>query len=595
VSIVELSRVHLIGPATSKAAVLEEIQRAGFLHVVSLTPPADHEARGSSAEASAALRYLQTAPILRQPVHREDIDPLEIERRALDIKAKEADLADERDYLEAKARALEPWGDFAFPELGSLGRGEHGPIRLWFYEIPTFRLPLLRERDLAWEVVARVAGTAYVVVLSDVEPADMPVPRAHTGAVSLSEVRARLARVHEELEDLTFQRAELTKYRESFAAHLDELLDRFDRSEVATKTWDDGPLFVLSGWMPDRAESELDAIAGRHHLAVTRRPPALDDNPPTLLFNRGLARAGQSLVTFYITPSYFEWDPSAVVLASFSIFFAMIVSDGGYSVLLLATLSAFWKPAGRALGTPLRNAFAVMMIPSIAWGVAVGSYFGWTPPEASILGRLNVLSIEDYDTMMKVSVSVGAFHVVIANLFRAARVPGSGALGAAGWCVAVATGLVLWLVQPYPDAAGTVRAAAPWLFGLSGVMILFFTSTSRSPKDRFLEGARALTNVTAVFGDVLSYLRLFALGLASTSLGLAFNDLAGQASGTEGVGMLFAAVILLIGHSINLGLAIMSGFVHGLRLNFIEFLRWGTTREGRPFRVFAMRRRTQTD
>lgn len=590
-SIARLVRATVVGPSSAREEVLADLQRAGILHVVSLVPPVDREGPALSSEATTALRYLQTAPIQRAPVHRPAIDLLEVQRRALELKSREADLDDERDYLEAKAKALAPWGDFELPELGALGRGPNGPIRMWFYEIPTYRLPQLEGRDLAWEIVAREPGVAYVVVLSDREPDDMPAPRSRTGSRSLSSVRERLRAVDEELEELVFQRAELTKYRLRFEEHLDDLLDGFAREEVGRMTYDDGPLFALSGWIPERSRDALAQVAAHHRLAFTHRPPRAGELPPTLLENRGLARAGQSLVTFYTTPNYFEWDPSPVVLLSFAVFFAMIMSDAGYALLLLAGLALFWGPAGRALGGPLRGLFALMLGLSVGWGVAVGSYFGVTPPATSTLGALRVLRLDDYDMMMRVTITVGAGHVILANILRAWFVPASGVLGAIGWCVAISTGLLWWLGQSEPAVSSWIGAASSWLFGGSAALILLFSSTSRALGPRLLTGARALTNVTAAFGDVLSYLRLFALGLASTSLGLAFNDLAQDAAQTEGVGLLLSVVVLLVGHGINIGLAIMSGFVHGLRLNFIEFFRWGTTAEGRPFRAFALRQR----
>ena len=105
---------------------------------------------------------------------------------------------------------------------------------------------------------------------------------------------------------------------------------------------------------------------------------------------------------------------------------------------------------------------------------------------------------------------------------------------------------------------------------------------------RLFDGLSSLTNITKMFGDVLSYLRLFALGLASASLAVTFNQLAGQVhDAVPGLGLLLSLLVLLLGHGINLGLGIVSGFVHGLRLNFIEFFNWGIEEEGPPFRAFA--------
>ena len=106
-------------------------------------------------------------------------------------------------------------------------------------------------------------------------------------------------------------------------------------------------------------------------------------------------------------------------------------------------------------------------------------------------------------------------------------------------------------------------------------------------------GFMGLTRVTSAFGDILSYLRLFALGLASASLAIAFNDLAQTArEGLGGFGILVALVVLVVGHTLNFVLAIVSGFVHGLRLNLIEFFNWSVTEEGRPFEAFSRNENT---
>jgi V/A-type H+-transporting ATPase subunit I len=125
------------------------------------------------------------------------------------------------------------------------------------------------------------------------------------------------------------------------------------------------------------------------------------------------------------------------------------------------------------------------------------------------------------------------------------------------------------------------------------VVVMLFASARRvnslkSALFRLLEGLQSLTNITKVFGDVLSYMRLFALGLASASLAITFNQLAVQIQeAVPGLGLLLSLLVLVLGHVINLALGVISGFVHGLRLNFIEFFSWGISEEGYPFRVFA--------
>ncbi len=129
--------------------------------------------------------------------------------------------------------------------------------------------------------------------------------------------------------------------------------------------------------------------------------------------------------------------------------------------------------------------------------------------------------------------------------------------------------------------------------GLGGILVLAFSSErpfSLTPKalfGRLADGLKATTSLSKAFGDVLSYLRLFALGLASVKLAEAFNDLAGRSFASRGAWILLGLLVLIVGHGINFAMGIMSGVVHGLRLNAIEFFNWSLPEEGDQFRVFA--------
>jgi len=227
---------------------------------------------------------------------------------------------------------------------------------------------------------------------------------------------------------------------------------------------------------------------------------------------------------------------------------------------------------------------------ALLYGVLAGSYFGIAPPAASPLARLNLLNLNDYDAMMKVSLVVGSLHLLLANGIVAIRGPGVAARAKPiGWMAVILAGLVAYL------GVGTAWAANVGVgLGAGGLLTILLLSSERPfahPADvilRLVDGLGSLTNISKLFGDVMSYLRLFALGLASASLAVTFNQLSAQIyhSGAP-LGLPIAILILLLGHSINLLLAIISGFVHGLRLNFIEFFNWSLSEEGYPFQPFV--------
>jgi V/A-type H+-transporting ATPase subunit I len=183
---------------------------------------------------------------------------------------------------------------------------------------------------------------------------------------------------------------------------------------------------------------------------------------------------------------------------------------------------------------------------------------------------------------MQLSISIGALHLILANLMMAwVRRRTTQAVAALGWALVVAAALWGWL-QGF--------TAGHWiLLALGLLLVLLFSSAQPGVGGKqLLDGLLALTAVTKLFGDVLSYLRLFALGLASASLAMTFNQLAVDvAAALPVIGLLFKVLILLVGHMLNFVLTVVSGVIHGLRLNLIEFYNWSLADEGYPFQPFA--------
>jgi len=281
-----------------------------------------------------------------------------------------------------------------------------------------------------------------------------------------------------------------------------------------------------------------------------------------------------------------------VLFFSFSLFFAMIMSDAGYGLVLMGLLLAYWKRLGRSMkGRSYRTLGAAVLGSAIVYGVIVGSYFGLTPPDDSVLGTLHILDINNYPVMMEISIIIGVLHLVLANgLVAWQNRHRTTAIANLGWIAGLCGGLLM----AFAEAASKLSTLGAALLTGGLVAVFLFTSERpivKRPGDylwRILDGFKALTGVMGMFGDVLSYMRLFALGLASASLALTFNDLATQIrDALPGLGLLLALLLLLLGHVINLGLAVMSGVVHGLRLNFIEFYKWGIPGEGKAFQKFA--------
>lgn len=579
-SLVPLRHVTLIGLLAEKPAILGVLQTLGCCELIRDDANASAlrgETGGASPQARRALAFLLDSPWQRRrrSAARGGFDAAKLQARALELEQRLRTLRDERDLLGVKARNLAPWGSFEFPPLEQLA-GQ----RLWFYQVPHYKRRAIPS-ELVHELVHADERFAYVVVIAPDEPTTMPVPRTHTGAVSRAKLLDRLDAIEAEIDEIQAERAVLTRDADLLAESLARLDDEAERRAAERLGHDDAPIFALAAWVPAARVDELRAALAEFTPVLRVREPGPADNPPTLLHASAALSGAQALVTFYTTPGYFTWDPAVVVLLAFAAMFAMIVADAGYGLLFALACVPLW----RGMDKGVRVVVGSVVAATIAYGVVVGCYFGVEPAPSSMLGRLRALDAAEPRAMMAISVVIGVVHLVVANGANALRLRSCASLAPIGWILVLLGGLLAGAsVTGYLPGATTV--------GLSGValglvLVAGFSATRVGPAARVRAGLMALTKLTAAFGDMLSYLRLFALGLASGALAAAFNDLAAQSrDALGGVGIAVAGVVLLVGHALNLVLALISGAVHGLRLNYIEFFGWGLPEEGRPFRAF---------
>jgi V/A-type H+-transporting ATPase subunit I len=230
----------------------------------------------------------------------------------------------------------------------------------------------------------------------------------------------------------------------------------------------------------------------------------------------------------------------------------------------------------------------------MCWGALVGSYFGTIPSGHDVFSifaqKVKKIDATNMEEMMKISIYIGIFHICLANIMVAWKYKNSlYSLSKIGWALISLSGIIFipYIMLGEKKSAHKEEIALYMLIiGLS--LIFLFTSKSKNFFKRGFDGLLGLTKISSIFGDILSYLRIFALGLASASLGMTFNQLSTQVVETFPIiGYVMAFIILLVGHSINFGLGIISGVVHGLRLNVIEFFNWSISDEGYPFNAFS--------
>jgi V/A-type H+/Na+-transporting ATPase subunit I len=593
VSIVAMQRVSLCGLLREKSEALAGLQALGVMHLVPLRAPEplapeDPEKR---RRAELAFRHVMDSPRQLRPYRfGTEFDAERVIEEVMANRRKLRALSDRRDALAAQIGVLAHWGDFTLPPPEDLG-GQ----RVWLYPLPVKDRHLLDKLDLPWAIVGRHPTVLHVAVICPEQPAPerLPVAPLSAGEVSLGRLRDEFHDTEIALEQAEMERASLTHWRLLLGADLAAMQDRDELRTVAEQTRDEEAIFAVQGWAPVDAVPAIEAFATGRGLAVLAEAPRRDETPPTLLrHDSDRAASGGDLTNFYASPGYRSWDPSMVVFGSFAIFFAMIVADAGYAVLFALGTAFFWRRMGAsASGRRARTLLTVLCATSFAYGVAAGSYFGFAPPPGTLLGALHVIDVADFEKMMRVSVLIGVLHIGLALGMVAWLNRGTGkAISSVGWLVVMAAGLALWLGGEDARSLGFGLLGAGFVAVFAGSATMREVSSAKDWLLRFTDGLMGLTGLTKLFGDLLSYLRLFALGLASASLAGTFNQLAADIhAASPGLGLLFAGIVLLFGHSINILIGIMSGVVHGLRLNYIEFFGWGLTEEGYPFRAFAKR------
>ncbi len=587
-SIAAMKKVALIGAARDKGRALEELQDLGCMHLVALAPEetAPDELYSSAAKrVREALRHLLDAKLKRHQVdYEDDFSILTVTDQALDNRRRKREVQESIDALQDRIQQVAPWGNFELPLLEDIEN-----YRLWFYVVPHYQLRRITT-DRPWQIVHRDSRHSYVVVLSkDLPPAaSIPVTRSRLGARSLAELRRALSHAETEMEDVRAERWALTRFITLMIRNLARAEDSAALVNASQGALDAGEIFAVSGWVPETEMDRVLAFAETVGLACTFTDPGPDDDPPVLLDNPASMQPGEDLVTFYQIPGYGDWDPSPVIYISFALFFGMIVADAAYGVVIGLMTAFFWKRMARTVALKrTRKLLTLIAAASVTYGVLVGSYFGVTPPSESSLGRLHLLDIYDFDSMMRLSLGVGVVHLIIANAVTAwGRRRSWTALAPVGWMLVIGGGFAAYLGAVEPGITAGI-------IGL--VLVLLFTSARpiRKATDvlrRFVDGVLALTNVTQAFGDILSYLRLFALGLASASLAVTFNQLGADIMGAgRGIALLAGLLVLTLGHGLNFILGIVSGVVHGLRLNVIELYNWSVFGEGTPFQAFEKR------
>ncbi len=372
------------------------------------------------------------------------------------------------------------------------------------------------------------------------------------------------------------------------------LTDICDFAAAADSMKAHGAVVWITGWIPEEQVVLLRETAEDQAWGLLVRNPAEGEAVPTLLRPPRLLKPMLSLFrALGIAPAYNESDVSLPFFCFFSVFFAMLVGDGGYGALIILFLLRAWKKYPRAPRSPFILLF-VFSVATIVWGALCNTWFGFHPQllDNAVSRWLSAPGGKGDSNMMLICFTLGVAHLSIARLWNACQLfPDRKFLAQLGWLG------VVWFMYFLAGSIVGVLTLPPFMkivFGVSVLLIALFMLKKEELKTNGADLGMLPLNIISCLGDIISYVRLFAVGLAGVKVAENFNEMATGLDLPMVVKLPCVILILLIGHALNFAMAGLSVLVHAVRLNTLEFSNHkGITWAGFAFKPFRRQAETQ--
>lgn len=570
---------------------LSKIQDLGVIDITRSVKPVDEKSEALLSEADTvkkALTVLNSCDAEPEKGFRFDGNPVEA---ALKAQADVEELKNELSSAKKELSARKPWGQFSTEAIGRL---EAQGLKIRFYSCQK------KKFDPAWteiqplQVVSETDTTVFFVTVAPVsEEYSFPIEPMAAPEGSVNEMELTI-------KDLEMKLSERKKLLGNLKGCLGELRQRYNEklgaldlylAESATEMAADSHLAVVTGFAPTEDDKRLCDAFDALGIYYIHEPATKEDNPPIKLHNNWFAKNFEVLTGMYGMPVYDEFDPTPVLGPFFMLFFAMCMGDAGYGiVLMLIALFMKLKMQGTSLGKMYR---LIGFLGGMTFfvGLFLGTFFGmsileasWTPEWLKALcvdGWFPDGKIAGFPVQMVLAVAIGVLHICLAMIIKTInytkRFGFSKTVSTWGWTTLIVGGIIviaLGMTEVLSEVAFKWVIIA--LAAVSSLAIFVFNTPGRNPLVNIGSGLWDTYNmVTGLMGDVLSYIRLYALGLAGGMLGNAFNIMGTMILDipVPGVNWVFCIVILIFGHVLNLAMSCLGAFVHPLRLTFVEYFK----------------------
>lgn len=579
----KMTRYNFILPGGEEAQFLARLGELGIVDITRSVKPVD--------DKSAAL--LQQAERVRGAaawVANQDFDgikPIEVvaDDPAAEVYALKDLLHELNDRLAAARKELAsrlPWGQYDPSVLDELAaRG----YTVRYYSVPRKRFDAGWAAEVPLQVVSEDASTIWFVTISDDPDYTFPIPGLPRPSGTAKETEAEIKQIKSDIADVQSQLLglkdaipEMERQNSALLAELDLYLAG-KGSESAV----DGYISLLEGFAPTAEDKRLADELDKMDVLWYKAGAKLEDNPPIKLTGNKFTSMFAVLTDMYGRPKYNGFDPTPYMSVFFLLFFAFCMGDAGYGILLMIVGLALKKVKSFSDMSPL---VVTLGAATVVIGLLFHTFFSmdmlqWTCIPDGVKKFMLPSKIFGYDGTMILAILVGIVHLCLAMILKtyyATKNEGFlNVLGVWGWTLLIVGGVIVGGIA----FTGVLDSAVTkWIVIVLGIVsaagIFLLNDLHRNPLKNIGSGLWETYNtVTGLLGDVLSYLRLYALGLAGSMLGFAFNSIGQMAlgDGSSVISWIPFLVIVIVGHTLNLVMAALGAFVHPLRLNFLEFFK----------------------
>ena len=576
---------------------LEELRQLGVVDVVERTKDLDDETRDmllTQKQIADTIKQLQ-----RRTVEANDSAPAIKDGMAVVEKVRE--LQNEQELLEQQLLSvnkeisnLQPWGDFSLDTLNKL---REAGLKVSFHITSEKKYNPQWEKQYNIGVVNTAPPNVYfILVRENDEEIELDAEEIKSLERPLSEVIKRrdsivdrISEIGQELDNFAITTIPLLQETR------DQLSTQTDYNKVLanTKAEADEKVMMLQGFVPKSGESSLVRFCEERGILYIEGRPEAKDKIPILLHNSRFSKLFEPISKLFSLPSYQELDLTPLFAPFFMMFFGFCLGDAGYGLLIILA-ATLYKPRAKASFKPYLSLAQFLGIGTIIFGVISGTFFGINLIETNVAFLDNMREyFLDSEQMFNLALIVGAVQIIfgmIVKVFNISRQRGFAyAISTVGWLVLI-LGMIsreaLIHFNTVPEGESIMMYT---VLGISGVMILLLNDPSVNVFVRLGKGVwDVYGTVTGIFGDLLSYIRLFALGISSAILGLVINSIGMDMLGIPVLGPVLFVLFLTIGHVANIMISSLGAFVHPMRLTFVEFYKnAGFSGGGKEYKPFA--------